>query len=98
METRRNGPTIADGDKPASRCSRIKRIALPGVALIALLIALHLGLGGAIVASAEWSSLAIGIVGVVVLLKIGLVILGGFGIHRHRPAKAFRAHLSKGRA
>ena len=93
-----HGPMFVANNKPASGCGRIKRITLAGVAAVTLLVALHLGLGGAVVASAQWTSMAIGIVVALVLLKIGLVVLGGFGIHRHRAAKAIRAHQSKGRA
>lgn len=71
---------LTERNKPASRWARIKRISLAGAAAVTLLVALHLGLGGALVASTEWTSMAIGVVVALVLLKIGLGVLGGASV------------------
>lgn len=60
----------------------------------ALAIALHLGLGGAVLANSRWTGWAAGIILVIVLLKIARIVLGGFGILHRRAANVRREHVS----
>lgn len=73
--------------KPATRRRRLslKTIALATVA--ALVIAVHLGLGGAALTNSRWTTGAVIVALVVVALKIGLIVFGRRGIRHHR-AKA----------
>lgn len=50
----------------------------------ALAIAVHLGLGGAVLANSRWTTGAVVIVLVVVALKIVLIVLGRRGIRHHK--------------
>ncbi|MFI6405968.1 DUF2218 domain-containing protein [Streptomyces sp. NPDC050548] len=56
------------------------RFGVIGVAVIA--VALHLGLGGAVLTRTSWTGWLVGFLVTVVVVKVALV--GGFTLHRHR--------------
>ena len=74
--------------KPATRRRRLswKAIVLAAVAVLA--VALHLGLGGAVLTNSRWTTGAVVIVAAIIALKIVLIVLGRRGIHHHKAAKA----------
>jgi len=55
-------------------------------AVVALVLAVHLGLGGVLVANWQWTGWAAGGVLAVVLVKV--VVLGGFAVQRGRASKS----------
>lgn len=90
---RREGLTVAwqgaanTGTPPeagtAVRRSRRPLPALALVAAVALVLALHLGIGGAVLSNWRWTGWAA--VGVLALVLLKVVVLGGFAVHRLRP-------------
>ncbi|MET9817255.1 MULTISPECIES: DUF2218 domain-containing protein [unclassified Streptomyces] len=58
------------------------------VAVIALVLIVHLGLGGMLLANWRWTGWAVGGLLAVVLVKI--TVLGGFAFHRNRTSKKNR--------
>ncbi|MFC5803075.1 DUF2218 domain-containing protein [Streptomyces formicae] len=52
------------------------------VAVVALALVVHLGLGGAILANLRWTGWAVG--GVVAMVLVKAIVLGGFAVHRRR--------------
>jgi hypothetical protein len=53
-------------------------------AVVALVVAVHLGLGGSLLAG-SWTGWGIGAVGVLILVK-GAVVLGGLAVHRRKAS------------
>ncbi|MET9686597.1 hypothetical protein [Streptomyces coeruleorubidus] len=57
------------------------------MAVVALVLAAHLGLGGAVLANWRWTGWAVG--GVLAVLLVKAVVLGGFAVHhRGRASKS----------
>ncbi|PWR15457.1 hypothetical protein DKT69_10810 [Micromonospora sicca] len=54
---------------------------------VVLVIGLHVGLAGAVVAESRWTGVAVNVVVALVVLKIALVALTRFGIRRRRATK-----------
>lgn len=75
----------AQEEKPLPHARRGATFGL--IAVITLVVAVHLGLGGSLLASGAWKNWAIGTVLAVVLVKAALV-LGGLAIRRSRARKA----------
>ena len=57
------------------------------VVAVALVIGMHLGLAGAIIADSKWTGLATDAVLAIVVLKAAFIALAHFGISRRRGAK-----------
>lgn len=78
--------------KPATRRGLLnsRTIVLAVVAVLA--IAVHLGLGGAVLANSRWTTGAVVIVLAIVVLKIVLIVLGRRGIRHHKAAKETHEH------
>lgn len=75
-----------DGPATPRRFRNLRTIVLAAVA--ALAIAVHLGLGGAVLTNSKWTTGAVVIVLAIVALKIALIVLGRRGIRHHKAAKA----------
>jgi hypothetical protein len=75
------------GSNPTRRGPRNPRtILLAAVAVLA--IAVHLGLGGTVLANSKWTTGAVVIVLAIIAVKIALIIFGRRGIRHHTAAKA----------
>ncbi|MFD7280993.1 DUF2218 domain-containing protein [Streptomyces sp. NPDC059862] len=78
------GAVEASGGGAVPRRRYLGRTAL--VVVLALVLAVHLGLGGVLLANWRWTGWAVGGVLAVVLVKA--VLLGGFAVHRGRASKS----------
>lgn len=81
-------PTPARTGKTKARRGYLNRRTIVLAVAGALAIALHLGLGGAVLGNSGWTAWAAGTVLVIILLKIALIALGGFGIRHVRKENA----------
>ncbi|WP_409474545.1 DUF2218 domain-containing protein [Streptomyces sp. HC307] len=77
-------PAEAPGEGAAPRKRHLKATGL-GVAAV-LILAVHLGLGGAVLSNWRWTGWAVG--GVLVVVVVKVVVLGGFAVHRGRAWKS----------
>lgn len=84
VSTEVGGTAGALGGLVAPRRRHLRVMGL--VAVIALVLAVHLGLGSVVLANWQWTGWAIGVVLAVVLLKAAL--LGGFAMRRGRATKS----------
>ncbi|HEY0697813.1 MAG TPA: DUF2218 domain-containing protein, partial [Micromonospora sp.] len=83
--------SAAPGDvapRPRRGFSRFTLRAVLLALAVALVISLHLGLLGTVVAQSRWTGIAVDVVVALVALKIGLVLLARYGLRRVRAARA----------
>ncbi|WP_063824468.1 DUF2218 domain-containing protein [Streptomyces sp. CdTB01] len=78
------GTAGAPGGGAVQRRRHLKAIGL--AAVVALVLLVHLGLGGAVLANWRWTGWTVGAVLAVVLVKV--VLLGGFAVRRGRATKS----------
>lgn len=87
--TEADPPVLGAGTEPRRRRGRGRTIAM--VAVVAAVVAVHVGLGGAALAESSWTGLAANTLLAIVLLKVVFmgshVILGRMAIRRGRTVK-----------
>jgi hypothetical protein len=84
--SRRDAPTTSSGPPPRAVAQRRWHGRTIGLtALGVVVVAVHLGLGGAVLADWRWTGGAVGLVLVAVLAKAAVV--GGFAVHRGRASR-----------
>lgn len=99
VEWRRPGPpavpqeTVTEPARPEAVPSRRGRLQVVGLVVVGLLVvAVHLGLGGALLESSQWAPWAADIVLAAVVLKLlaiaGHIALGRWAVRRRRTSRA----------
>lgn len=87
---RENAGAVTPEPRRVSRRSHLRMILL-ALAVI-LVVALHVGLAGAVVAESLWTGVAANVVVALVVLKVVLVAWARFAVRRRRTSKA-RDHI-----